>query len=83
MLAASHLALHSGDSALAVWPSFRGRGGSPFEGWLLEASTFAALSQPLRAQAALDSATARAGEDSVSRTRVRQVRILIERATGH
>jgi tetratricopeptide (TPR) repeat protein len=81
-LAASFVALGQADSAVAVWPAFRGRGGSRFEGWLLEASMLAALRQPDRAAAALDSATASATPDSASALRLSEVRRLIERSRG-
>ena len=77
MLAASFMAIGEGDSALAVWPAFRRRGGSPFEGWLLEASTLAAVHQPQRARVALDSAVRWMPSDSTARGRVRVVRSLI------
>ena len=77
MLAASYAALGQGDSALAVWPAFRRRGGSAFEGWLLEASTLAALGRPVPAAAALDSATRFASADSVARARLRAVRAIV------
>jgi len=77
-LAASFVALGERDSALAVWPAFRGRGGSPFEGWLLEASTLAAVGQAARASAALDSAARQAPSDSVIALRLNEVRRLIE-----
>jgi hypothetical protein len=76
------VALGQADSAVAVWPAFRGRGGSRFEGWLLEASMLAALRQPDRAAAALDSATASATPDSASALRLSEVRRLIERSRG-
>lgn len=77
MLAASFMALGAGDSALAVWPAFRLRGGSRFEGWLLEASTLAALHQPERARVALDSAARWMPADSAARGRIEEVRALI------
>ncbi len=80
MLAASFMALGEPDSALAVWPAFRGRGGSPFEAWLLEASTFAATHDPARARAALDSATRYAAADSTAPRRLAEVRALVENA---
>jgi hypothetical protein len=80
MLAASWVALGQPDSALAVWPVFRGRGGSPFEGWLLEASTFAAVRSPERARVALDSAARYAASDSTAPRRLAEVRTLVEKA---
>jgi tetratricopeptide (TPR) repeat protein len=80
MLAASFMALGEKDSALAVWPAFRRRGGSPFEAWLLEASTLAAAAQPGQARAALDSAARHAARDSTARGRLESVRALIEKA---
>ncbi len=79
MLAASFMALGEPDSALAVWPAFRGRGGSPFEAWLLEASTFAAVHDSARASSALDSA-ARYAADSTAPRRLAEVRVLVENA---
>jgi hypothetical protein len=81
MLAASFMALGQGDSALAVWPAFRRRGGSPFEGWLLQASTHATLSERARAAAALDSALRWMPPDDSSRARLRAVRALMPGAT--
>jgi hypothetical protein len=80
LLAACFVALGEPDSALAVWPVFRSRGGSAFEGWLLEASTLAAVGQPARAAAALDSAVRRAPPDSVAASRLVEVRGLIDRS---
>jgi hypothetical protein len=82
MLAASFVALGERDSAVDVWPAFRSRGGSAFEGWLLEASTLAAVAEPERARLALDSTARWAPPDSVSQTRLREVRALVSRA-GH
>jgi tetratricopeptide (TPR) repeat protein len=81
-LAAGFVAVGEPDSALAVWPAFRSRGGSPFEGWLLEASTLAAVGQAARASAALDSAARVAPTDSLSAARLTGVRRLIERSRG-
>ena len=80
MLAASWMALAQPDSALAVWPAYRGRGGSPFEGWLLEASTLAAAHAPDRARVALDSAARHAASDSTAPRRLAEVRSLVEKA---
>ena len=80
MVAASFLALGERDSALDVWPAFRGRGGSFFEGWLLEASTLAAVAQPERARAALDSAARWMPPDTAAQSRLRDVRALVVRA---
>ena len=80
MLAASWVALAQPDSSLAVWPAFRRRGGSPFEGWLLEASTFAAVRSPDRARVALDSASRYAASDSTAPRRLAEVRALVEKA---
>ena len=81
LLAASFAALGERDSAIAVWPAFRSRGGSPFEGWLLESSTLADLGQPARAAATLDSATRTAPSDSTSLARLLAVRSLVTAAT--
>jgi tetratricopeptide (TPR) repeat protein len=83
MLAAAFLALGRRDSALAVWPVFRRRGGSPFEGWLLEASTLQALAEPARARAALDSAAGYAAADSTALRRLAEVRAQIEKGGRH
>ena len=80
MLAASWMALAQPDSALAVWPAYRGRGGSRFEGWLLEASTLAASRSPDRARVALDSAARYAASDSSAPRRLAEVRALFEKA---
>ena len=80
MLAASYVALGEPDSAVAVWPAFLGRGGSPFDGWLLEASTLTAAGQPGRARAALDSAVQHAASDSTAPRRIREVRGLIDKS---
>ncbi len=80
MLAAGFVALGLKDSALAVWPAYRRRGGFPFDGWLLEASTLAAVAEPGRARAAYDSAAHYAGADSTAAARLAQVRSLVEKA---
>ena len=82
MLASSYVGLGEPDSALAVWPALRGRGGPPFQAWLLEASTLAAVGDAQRAQAALDSAVRHADADSAAPGRIAQVRALIEKAGG-
>ena len=81
MLASSFMALNEPDSALAVWPAFLGRGGSPFEAWLLDASTLAAVHQGARATAALDSAARYAAGDSTAARRIAEVRALVEKAS--
>jgi tetratricopeptide (TPR) repeat protein len=78
LLAASFLALHEPDSAVAASEAFRERGGSGFERWLLEAWTLRAVGRAAQARAALDSATRRAPPDSASRARLDQVRSLLE-----
>ncbi len=80
MLAASFAALGEPDSAVAVWPALRSRGGSRFEGWLMEASTLAAVGRPAPAVAALDSAAEAAPADSVSRARLQAVRAIVAAA---
>jgi tetratricopeptide (TPR) repeat protein len=80
LLAAGFVALGERDSAIAVWPAFRQRGGSRFEGWLREASTLAAIGEAEPASAALDSALQHAPPDSVAASRVAEVRALIVRA---
>ncbi len=80
MLAASFAALGEPANAVAVWPAFRSRGGSRFEGWLLEASTLATFGQAARAAAALDSATEALPADSTSGARLRAVRAIVAAA---
>jgi len=80
MLAASLAATGQRDSAIAVWPAFRSRGGSPFEGWLLEASTLAGLGQPARAESAFAQAAHLVPSDSTARARLAAVRSIVERA---
>jgi tetratricopeptide (TPR) repeat protein len=74
MLAASFVALSRSDSALAVWPAFRRRGGSAFERWLLGAVTYATEGFPDSARAALDSAAQLVPADTVDRRRLREAR---------
>jgi len=81
LLESAFAALGERDSALAVWPAFRSRGGSRFAGWLLESSTLVDLGQPGRAAAALDSATRSAPPDSTSLARLEAVRLLVVSAT--
>ena len=81
LLAASFAAVGERDSAIAVWPAFRRRGGSLFAGWLLESLTLADLNQPARAAAALDSAARIVPSDSVSIARLQAVRALVAAAT--
>ena len=83
MLAASYVALGEPDSAVAVWPAFLGRGGPPFDGWLLEASTLAATGRSERARSALDSAIQHAASDSTAPRRIREVRALIGNPERH
>ena len=80
MLAASLAATGLRDSAIAVWPAFRSRGGSPFQGWLLEASTLAELGQPARAESAFAQAAHLVPSDSTARARLAAVRSIVERA---
>ncbi len=82
MLAAGFMAAADTDSALAVWPAFLRRGGSPFEGWLLSASTLAAAGRRGEARAALDSASRYAAADSTAPRRLAEVRTLVENARG-
>ncbi len=74
MLAASFLALGERDSALAVWPAFLARGGSPFERWLIGAVTYATVGQPDSARQALDRAAALLPADTVARRRLGEAR---------
>jgi tetratricopeptide (TPR) repeat protein len=80
MLAASFASLGERDSAVAAWPAFRDRGGSRFEGWLLEASTRATFGQVAPAAAALDSAAATVPADSSSQARLRAVQAIVAAA---
>jgi hypothetical protein len=80
MLAASFASLGERDSAVAAWPAFRDRGGSRFEGWLLEASTRATFGQVAPAAAALDSATVTVPADSSSQARLRAVQAIVAAA---
>jgi len=80
MLAASFAALGECDSAVAVWPAFRSRGGSSFEGWLLQASTLATFGQSALAAAALDSASRAAPADSASQARLQAVHGIVAAA---
>lgn len=82
-LASSFAALGQRDSALAVWPAFRRRGGSAFGGWLGEASLLAAFGENVRAGAALDSAARLSPPDSASRAALNAVRILRGASTPH
>jgi tetratricopeptide (TPR) repeat protein len=70
MLAASFVALREPDSAVAVWPAFEERGGSPFERWLLAATTWVAVGRPDSGRVALDRARARLPDDSIARRRL-------------
>ncbi len=80
MLAASFAALGWRDSAVAVWPAFRSRGGSAFDGWLLQASTLATLGEPVRAESAFVLAARAAPPDSISRARLGAVRAIVAAA---
>jgi hypothetical protein len=82
LLASAYVQLGEGDSALAVWPAFVGRGGSRFEAWLLDASTLAVTGLPERAQSALDSAARYAPADSNSQRRLAEIRALIRKVGG-
>jgi len=70
MLASAFIALREPDSALAVWPAFRRRGGSPFERWLLTATTWAAIGQRDSSRVALERARALVPADSTSHRRL-------------
>ena len=82
MLAASFMALRQPDSAVAVWPAFAARGGSPFERWLLAATTWSAAGQPDSAQAALVRARSLVPDDSTSRQRLDWATALVVGAGG-
>ena len=78
ILAGAFLSAGWPDSARAVWPSFLGRGGSPFVGWLYRASTFVAVGgMPDSARLALDSATAHAPGDPAARADLGKLRALV------
>ena len=83
MLAASFAALGLRDSAVAVWPAYRSRGGSAFEGWLLEASTLAELGQPARAESAFAQAAHLVPRDSAALARLAAVRSIVQGAQPH
>lgn len=80
MLAASFAALGWRDSAIAVWPAFRSRGGSAFDGWLLAASTLATLGEPAQAESAFVLAARAAPSDSIARARLGAVRAIVAAA---
>ena len=80
MLAASFIAVHEADSAIAVWPAFAARGGQPFERWLFAAVTFATAGMPDSARASLRRAEATVPADTVSRRQLRDAAIEVERA---
>jgi len=80
MLAASFAALGWRDSAIAVWPAFRSRGGSAFDGWLLQASTLATFGAPAQAESAFVLAARVAPSDSIARARLRAVRAIVAAA---
>ncbi len=82
LLAASWLALHQGDSALAVWPAFAARGGRRFERWLYTFSTQAALGHPVEARAAYDSAVADIPNDSLAMIQIGEAHGLLARPAG-
>lgn len=80
VLATSFLALHAPDSARAVWAAFLRRGGSPFWGWFLRSSTFAAIGMLDSARLSFDSARARAFPDSSTQAELRTLFDAIGRA---
>jgi hypothetical protein len=77
VLAAAYLALDRPDSARAVWPAFRRRGGSPYLGWLYGSSTFAAVRMLDSARMAFDSAAIHAPADPSARADLGRLRALI------
>ena len=77
ILAAAFLALDQPDSARAVWPAYRRRGGSPYLGWLYGSSTFAAVRMLDSARMAFDSAAAHAPADPSARADLGRLRALI------
>ena len=77
ILTAAFLALDQPDSARAVWPAFRRRGGSPFLGWLYGSSTFAAVRMLDSARLAFDSAAVHAPADPNARADLGRLRALI------
>jgi hypothetical protein len=80
MLAASFIALRQPDSALAVWPAFGHRGGSPFERWLLTATTWAAIGRADSGRVALERARRLLPDDSVSRRRLSWAAVVVDGA---
>jgi tetratricopeptide (TPR) repeat protein len=76
-LAAAYLAAGEPDSANAVWPAYRARGGEVFLGWLYASSTFVASGKQPLAWAAFDSATAHAPDDPSARAQLGRLRALI------
>lgn len=82
MLAAAFVMKGQRDSALAVWPAFRRRGGSAFERWLLGGVTYATAGMPDSARQALDSATTLAPADSIDSRRLAEARAEVARLTG-
>jgi len=80
MLAASFAALGWRDSAVAVWPAFRSRGGSAFDGWLLQASTLATLGEPAQAESAFALAVRAAPADSIAHARLGAVGAILAAA---
>lgn len=77
-LAAAFLAAGQPDSACAVWPAYRARGGSTFLGWLYASSTYVAAGRTVLAWAAHDSATAHAPDEASARANLGRLRALIE-----
>ncbi len=74
LLVASFLRVGQTDSALAVWPALRSRGGRPFDVWLLAAATSWATGRYGESLAALDSAAAILPDDTVSHRRLAEAR---------
>ena len=77
VLAAAYLALERPDSARAVWPAYRRRGGSLYLGWLYGASTFAAVRMLDSARIAFDSAAAHAPAEGSAQADLGRLRALI------
>jgi tetratricopeptide (TPR) repeat protein len=77
ILTAAFLALDQPDSARAVWPAFRRRGGSPYLGWLYGSSTFAAVRMLDSARMAFDSAAVHSPGDPNARADLGRLRALI------
>jgi len=73
VLAGSFAALGERDSAIAACADFRRRGGSSFEGWLLQSSLLAGFGDSAAAAAAVDSARRASPADSAAQSGLRNL----------